>query len=164
MNLEMMLRIVVTGAAATLCMDGWALLLRRFCGIASLDYALPGRWILWMFKGKVIHRTIISTPPLTGEKLTGWIFHYVTGMAFAVIPLMLAGTEWINAPDFRIAAATGLLTLVAPFFIMQPALGFGVAASRTVNPQKARLMSLLTHFVFGCGLYWSAVGLRAFTL
>ncbi|WP_428945241.1 DUF2938 domain-containing protein [Pantoea sp. FN060301] len=164
MNLEMILRIVVTGAAATLCMDGWALLLRRFCGITSLDYALPGRWILWMFKGKVIHRTIISTSPLTGEKLTGWIFHYVTGMAFAFIPLLLSGPQWINAPDFGTAAATGLLTLAAPFFIMQPALGFGLAASRTANPQKARLMSLLTHFVFGCGLYLSAVGLRSFTL
>jgi hypothetical protein len=41
---------------------------------------------------------------------------------------------------------------------MQPSLGLGVAASRTPNPTQARLKSLVTHIVFGVGLYVSAVG------
>jgi hypothetical protein len=36
---------------------------------------------------------------------------------------------------------------------MQPAFGLGVAASKTPNPNKARLKSLMTHTVFGVGLY-----------
>ncbi|WP_264346966.1 DUF2938 domain-containing protein [Rheinheimera sp. MM224] len=40
---------------------------------------------------------------------------------------------------------------------MQPALGSGIAASKTPSPAKARLKSLLTHSVFGLGLYLSGL-------
>jgi len=43
--------------------------------------------------------------------------------------------------------------VVFPFFIMQPLLGLGIAASRTPKPTQARLKSLGTHAVFGVGLY-----------
>jgi hypothetical protein len=52
----------------------------------------------------------------------------------------------------------GIGTVVFPFFIMQPSLGLGIAASRTPNPTQARLKSLLTHSVFGVGLYVCALG------
>ena len=47
----------------------------------------------------------------------------------------------------------GIATVLVPFFTMQPAFGLGVAASKTPNPNKARLKSLMTHTVFGVGLY-----------
>ena len=53
----------------------------------------------------------------------------------------------------------GLGTVVFPFFIMQPSLGLGVASSRTPNPTHARLKSLVTHSVFGVGLYLGALAL-----
>jgi hypothetical protein len=54
------------------------------------------------------------------------------------------------------ALAIGLITLSAPFFVMQPAMGAGIAASKTPAPNVARLRSLMTHTVFGVGLYLSA--------
>ena len=36
---------------------------------------------------------------------------------------------------------------------MQPSFGLGIAASKTPHPNKARLKSLMTHTVFGVGLY-----------
>jgi hypothetical protein len=39
---------------------------------------------------------------------------------------------------------------------MQPGLGLGIAASRTPQPNVARLRSLATHAVFGLGLYAAA--------
>jgi hypothetical protein len=56
------------------------------------------------------------------------------------------------------AVLYGSGTVVFPLFIMQPSLGFGVAASRTPNPTQARLKSLMTHTVFGVGLYVCARG------
>jgi hypothetical protein len=44
---------------------------------------------------------------------------------------------------------------------MQPGLGAGIAASKTPNPNKARLRSLLNHFIFGVGLYICALILAA---
>jgi hypothetical protein len=43
-----------------------------------------------------------------------------------------------------------------PFFVMQPALGAGIAASKTPSPAQARLRSVATHAVFGIGLYLAA--------
>jgi hypothetical protein len=50
----------------------------------------------------------------------------------------------------------GIVTVVFPLFIMQPAFGLGIAASKAPNPVQARLRSLMNHVVFGIGLYLSA--------
>jgi hypothetical protein len=50
----------------------------------------------------------------------------------------------------------GVGTVAAPFLVMQPAMGGGFAASRSPRPGRARLQSLLTHAVFGLGLYATA--------
>ena len=54
------------------------------------------------------------------------------------------------------ALAFGVATVAAPFFLMQPAMGFGIASSKATNPNAARLRSLAAHTVFGIGLYLSA--------
>jgi hypothetical protein len=51
----------------------------------------------------------------------------------------------------------GLGTIVAPWFVMQPAMGAGIAGSRTPNPAATRLRNLGTHTVYGIGLYASAL-------
>ena len=56
----------------------------------------------------------------------------------------------------------GIGTVVAPFLLMQPCMGAGIAASRTPYPASVRLHSLITHGVFGLGLYlsgWARQGL-----
>jgi Protein of unknown function (DUF2938) len=59
-------------------------------------------------------------------------------------------------------AMVGLGSLVAPFFIiMQPAMGAGIAASRTPKPWAARIRSIITHFVFAIGPYLSALAWQA---
>lgn len=52
----------------------------------------------------------------------------------------------------------GIVTVAFPFFILQPSLGLGVAGSRTPKPAQTRLKSLVTHTVFGAGLYVCALG------
>jgi hypothetical protein len=37
--------------------------------------------------------------------------------------------------------------------LMQPGMGAGIAASRMPRPSAARLQSLITHGIFGVGLY-----------
>jgi Protein of unknown function (DUF2938) len=55
------------------------------------------------------------------------------------------------------ALIVGLLTLAAPSFVMQPAMGAGIAASKAPSPTVARLRSIAAHLVFGIGLYGSAL-------
>ena len=157
----MVVKTVITGIGATLIMDLWSFGQKYLLKLPPLNYALVGRWIAWLFRGKLCHNTIASTPALRGESVIGWVFHYLTGAIFAFVPLALNGTVWLNEPTLTAGLLAGVLTLFAPFLIHQPALGFGIAASQTPRPWLARLLSVLTHLAWGCGLYITAMVSRA---
>lgn len=44
-----------------------------------------------------------------------------------------------------------IITVDFPFFIMQPAFGFGIAVNKIPAPKIARVRSLLAHLYFGIG-------------
>ncbi|MGR4049755.1 DUF2938 domain-containing protein [Kosakonia cowanii] len=154
---DIVLHTLFTGIGATLLMDGWSACQKKLLRVPPLNYGLVGRWLWWLARGKVRHHTILSTPRVRGENLTGQAFHYLTGILFAGIPLLLQGPAWLHEPLLLTGLLTGLLTLPAPWLVMQPALGFGIAASRTPNPWRARGVSLLTHLAYGLGLYGAAL-------
>lgn len=148
---------IFVGVGATIAMDLWARLLRGIFGVASLDYAWVGRWIGHMAQGRFAHERIAAAPAIAGERSLGWAAHYAIGVAFAGLLLFMVGAGWARQPTPWPAIAIGVASLAAPFFIMQPAFGFGIAAARLPNPNVARFRSLLTHLIFGVGLYASAL-------
>jgi len=83
----------------------------------------------------------------------GWTAHYAIGMAFAAVLLAAVGLEWLQRPTLAPALLVGIGTVAAPFLLMQPGMGAGFFASRTPRPGAARIRSLVTHTVFGFGLY-----------
>jgi hypothetical protein len=151
--LDIVLHAVVIGAGATILMDLWALFLRRAFGIASLDFALLGRWIGHFADGQFRHVRIAAAAPVRYERAIGWTAHYTIGVSFAAVLLAIAGPEWLERPTLLPALAVSYATLVSPFLIMQPAMGAGIASSRTPRPNAARLRSVVTHTVYGVGLY-----------
>jgi hypothetical protein len=151
------LEVVLVGAGATLCIDLWALLLKKAFGVRSLDYCMLGRWVLHMPDGKFAHEAIGASQAKAHECKVGWAAHYSIGVAFAVMFVLLARDGWMDRPTLLPAFAFGLATVVVPFLTVQPAFGLGIAASRTNNPRAARVKSLVTHAVFGAGIFASAV-------
>jgi hypothetical protein len=75
------------------------------------------------------------------------------GITLAIAFVGLVGNDWLQHPTLMPALVFGVVTVLAPFFIMQPLFGLGFAASKTSNPSQARLRSLLNHAAFGLGLY-----------
>ena len=147
----------VIGVGATLIMDLWALVLRRGFGIASLDLALLGRWIGHLARGQSRHERIAAAAPVAHERLIGWTAHYTIGVTFAAVLLAIWGVEWLHAPTLTPPLIVSTLTLAAPFLVMQPAMGAGIASSQTPHPNFARLRSVATHTVYGVGLYLAAL-------
>ena len=152
---EFALRSLLIGAGATLCMDLWAALLRRF-GVASLDFALLGRWVGHLPRGRWFHDGIAKSPPVRHELLLGWLTHYGIGVSFAALLLATFGLGWARSPTLYPALLIGIVTVVAPLFILQPALGAGIASSKTPRPVFNSVKSLVTHTVFGVGLFLAA--------
>jgi DUF2938 family protein len=147
---------IAIGIGATLLMDLWNLFLKRTFSIPSLNYCLLGRWLRHMPGGTLRHASISAASPKAFECPVGWIAHYTIGVAFALVLVLVTG-EWLARPTLLPALLYGIGTVVFPFFVMQPSLGLGIAASRTPKPAQARLKSLATHTVFGVGLYLSAL-------
>ena len=54
----------------------------------------------------------------------------------------------------------GLVTVGAGWFLLQPGMGAGIAASKRPNPNQARMLNIAGHIVFGLGLYLTAVLIR----
>jgi hypothetical protein len=153
--MELIARSVVIGAGATLMMDAWAALLRRF-GIPSLDFAMLGRWIGHLPRGRLVHERIARAAPVRGERALGWATHYVIGVSFAGLLLALFGLEWAHAPTIGPPLLVGVVTAAAPLLVLQPALGAGIASRKTPRPLFNSMKSLATHVVFGAGLYLAA--------
>jgi hypothetical protein len=148
---------IFIGIGATLTTDLWTLFIKRAFKIAAPNYCLVGRWIRYMPEGIFRHSSIAFTPQKSAECAVGWIAHYIIGITFAIVFIALAGNDWLQHPTLIPALAFGVVTVVMPFFIMQPAFGFGVAASKSPNPMQVRIRSLLNHTVFGVGLYLFSV-------
>ena len=155
--------IVITGIGATLTMDLASLARSRLFATPLPNFALVGRWIAHLPRGQFRHRSIAASGPMRGELTIGWLAHYAIGISFAFALYALWGGAWFERPTFGPALITGVVTVLAPFLVMQPAMGAGLAASRTPRPAAARLQSLLNHTIFGLGLYLAALLFNALT-
>jgi len=149
---------IAIGIGATLFMDLWNLFLKRTFSIPSLNYCLLGRWLCHMPGGTMTHASIANASEKPFECTVGRIAHYTIGVVFALVFVALVSGDWLVRPTLMPALLYGIGTVVFPFFIMQPSIGLGIAASRTSNPTQARLKSVATHTVFGVGLYVCALG------
>jgi Protein of unknown function (DUF2938) len=151
-------RVALIGIGATAAMDLWLLLLKRL-NVPTLNFGFIGRWVGHALRGRWTHDAIARAAPVKGELGLGWLTHYAVGVTFAGVLAGLYGMAWTREPSLLPALAVGIGTVVAPLFVMQPAMGAGVASSRTPTPAKNCLRSLANHAVFGAGLYLSAVAI-----
>lgn len=153
--MQFLLAMLTIGIGATLVMDLWQLVLKQF-GVATLNFALLGRWVGHVLRGEWRHASIAKATPIANEVALGWLAHYAIGIVFAALLLLVADRDWVHAPSVVPALAFGIVTVTAPLLVMQPAMGGGVAFSNTPRPLFNSMKSLVNHTVFGLGLYAAA--------
>lgn len=153
---EILVRVIAIGIGATMAMDLWRLLLQKAFGIQSLDLALLGRWVGHLREPRFFHASIAKSPAIRGELIVGWMSHYAIGIGFAGALPLIWGAGWLGNPTIVPALAVGIATVLAPWFLMQPAMGLGFAARKTAAPNSVRLRNLAIHSVYGLGLFVSA--------
>lgn len=81
---------------------------------------------------------------------------FLAGIVYAAALLLMAGPQWAANPGFLPAFILGMVTAEAGWFLLQPGMGAGWAASRRANRVRIRAMNLVANTVFALGLYLSA--------
>lgn len=158
--MENLIFVILIGIGATAMMDLWSFLRKLMFNITPTDWKMVGRWIAHMKHGKFHHLAIAESSSIRGERLIGWALHYLIGISFAALLIIFFDNKWLQNPTIGPALTIGVATVVAPFFILQPAMGAGIAASRTIKPNLVRLHSIINHAVFGFGLFLSAIAIK----
>ena len=157
---ETLVQTVSIGIGATVVMDVWLLMLKK-AGVPIQNFAMLGRWIGHWPDGQWQHSAIAKASPVKGEVWMGWLTHYAIGVGFAGLLILVCGEGWIASPSPGPAIALGIVTVAAPLLVLQPALGAGIASSKTSAPLRNSLKSLANHSVFGVGLYLAAMAVAA---
>ena len=147
---------VIVGVAATVTMDVLGSLARRADLVAGAKGIWVGRWYLGIARGQFVHSDIAAAPELAGEKRAALVGHYMIGIVLAVVYVVGASLLGVSPGGFLAAIGYGLATCVFPWFLVLPSLGFGAFGLK--GPKELRLFtsSVLNHFFYGLGLWWSA--------
>ncbi|MEZ5833222.1 MAG: DUF2938 family protein [Dongiaceae bacterium] len=144
---------LLTGIVATALADIWQQALRRICSLPIANWHMVGRWVAGVLHGTFVHAAIGAASPVRGEAAIGWAFHYAVGIAYAGLYLIILDLTTFARPGLLSALAFGMVTILAPWLVLQPALGLGVMARRLSNRSAVQFVTVTTHLVFGAGLY-----------
>jgi hypothetical protein len=151
--------VVVLGACAgigsTVTMDALGSATRRIGLTAGAKGQWIGRWYMGMTKGQFVYSNIAVVPEQVGEKRAALAGHYVIGVALAVLYVVGAGWVGVSPGSFVVAVSYGLATCVFPWFLVFPALGFGVFGRKGPRELKLFASSLINHLFYGLGLWWT---------
>ena len=145
---------ILMGTFATYFMDFFAgILAKRKFIYPFISQEAIGRWFLYIFKGKLIHKDINETPELKNEKLWCLISHYLIGIALAGVYLSLESIFPIFQEQIWISLMFGIVTVLFPWFWLLPSTGFGFMASKSSDRALILRTNLVNHTNFGLGLF-----------
>ncbi|CAI3933296.1 unnamed protein product [Commensalibacter communis] len=148
---------IIIGIGATIVLDIWDVIFGSLPGQSRANWAPIGRWVWNLKDGKLFNDTIDELTPYKHELALGWIFHYAVGIIYGVIFALYGGYEWFANPTFLPVWIWGIITLGAGWFILQPGLGLGFAASKLPNAWTVRVLGLVAHTFFAVGMYATAL-------
>jgi len=110
-----------------------------------------------MKSGQFVQSNLAKAETIPFESTIGWVVHYLIGMVYGLILFAFCKEAWLEQPTILPALLVVWVGLIAPFFIMMPGMGAGIAGANLANPFVARCKSFVGHSVFGLGLYLTAL-------
>ncbi|CAI3930005.1 MULTISPECIES: DUF2938 domain-containing protein [Commensalibacter] len=158
--MSLMIDGILIGVGATVMMDIWDIVFGSLPGQSKSNWAPVGRWVWHLKEGIVFHQNIDDAKPYEHELALGWIFHYIVGILYGVLFALYVGTGWFAYPTFLPTWVWGMITIGAGWFLLQPGLGIGVAASQLSNAWTVRILNIVAHSFFALGMYGTALLLR----
>ncbi len=147
---------ILVGVAATVTMDVLSSASRKMGLTVGAKGQWVGRWYLGIAQGHFAHADIAVAQEQPGETRAAQVGHYAIGIVLAVFYVAATGWLAISPGTFLAALGYGFATTVFPWFLVYPALGFGVFGLKGPPELKLCTTSLMNHLFYGFGLWWSA--------
>ena len=146
------LELVLIGIGSCIVFDVWQRIFQIFTSIPPSNWTLVGRWFIGLISnGQLIANQLSRQPEAKHETPTGWIVHYVVGIAYAYVLFILVQLE-----VFELTITHGLVFGVVS--VLVPWLSFASNGecqnygSKTPNPKMACALTLMMHSLFGLSL------------
>ena len=112
-----------------------------------------GRYFLGYKENKFIRTNLIDDEEIDNELLWGYFFHYLIGIIYGVIFVIL-NFLFFEYPSIFIAYTFGFFTVLGGWcFLMPFAYNLGFFASKSDQRSNILVQNLIAHFVFGTGLF-----------
>jgi len=142
---DIFLKATLVGVGGTIVLDLYALMMSRVLGVPATNC-----------NGRPLVRQYGSWPIRSGRAVQGrtgdWLDRALRNRHWA--PAVRAvGQGLAGATDTPSSDDPRWVLLVAPYLMMMPGMGVGIARSRTPKPNVMRLKSVIGHSVFGLGMY-----------
>lgn len=147
----------VVGVASTIVLDVWVLIVQKVTGIPPTNWGIVGRWVLGLFEGELVIDDASSEPSIF-ERTVGWLFHYVIGISYAILLILIYGEAIISNPTVMPFVIVGLvISTIAGLGILMPALGAGFFGRLLPNKPVTYLYVIVAHAVFATAQYYVCV-------
>ena len=145
--------VVLMGIFSTIIMDlGFVFLKVTQIVKGSIEPQFLGRWILNMFNGEFIQENIRIATEMNIEKPVSLLTHYLTGIALVAVFLWLRENIKAFPSSIYMGLVFGWITLILPWFIFYPCIGFGVMGLDTPEGSNNIVYSIIYHSFFGLGI------------
>lgn len=146
--------ILVVGVGSTLVIDLWAQIAARLGWRPAAHWPSVGRWLLGLPRGRLVLDGADPRPFSGLEAATGWLFHYLVGLAYAAMFPLVWGMTFLQKPTLL---PVFLIGVVVPTFaglgVLVPALGGGFFARKIANPLDFIIYVLVSHGIFATAQY-----------
>lgn len=152
MTVQFLLNSIFGGVIATLLMDIGSVLVRKSGLTAGAPPKIIGKWFAYLLRGRLLHVDIVSTPDIPIRMPLVLAIHYGIGIALAGIFAALCSWQVPERGTFSFALGFGVLTTVLAWFLMFPAMGWGIAGTRGPEQLLLTRTSLVNHALYGLGL------------
>ena len=144
---------IISGLFATIIFDLYQSSLKYAYDIEKPKWNLLGRYFLGYKENKFIRKNLIEDEEIENELLWGYIFHYIIGLIYGIVFVIL-NFLLFDYPSIFLAYIFGFITVIGGWcFLMPFAYNLGFFASKSENRAKILAQNLIAHFVFGTGLF-----------
>ena len=144
--------LILIGIGSCIVFDVWQRIFQIFTSIPPSNWTLVGRWFIGlMSNGQLIANQLTQQPEAKHETPTGWVVHYVIGIAYAYVLFILVHFG-ILEPTITHGVLFGVVSVLVPWLFFMPAMGNGILANKVDNPKIACAIALKMRPIFGLSL------------